>query len=257
MESRSDHQRFTREDLAESGLAGEQVYSPHTGYSTSPARSEMIRETYRLLAVAVFCAMASCWFASRTLPLIKFLVSTPGLILSLLAINLIPHIARGAMGSSRSTGTVVLALDGLLSGIVLSPLVFVAMLVSGVGEDSPNLVQSAMVITGFVFAGITFYVHTSKANFNWGGGIFAGLFFTAIGLGLVSFLTPGLGALHFVILGAIGLLGLLQLLYGTSKVLNDDEFSDPISGALILFAGLFHTFQVILNLLLSFGRSRD
>ena len=203
--------------------------------------------------------MAGCWMATQSIGLMKMLVSPVGLIASLFAINIIPAIARGAMGSNRWTGTVVLALDGALSGIVISPLVFVASLYGSSftnGPDAPNLVQQALVITGFAFAGVTAYVHMSKANFNWAGGIMGGLFFTALGLMTLGMLFPSAGV-SYGLMGIVGIMGILQLLYGTSAVLNDPEFRDPISGALILYAGLFNTFQVILQLLLSFGRSRD
>lgn len=257
MDSRTGYPGHTREELAEPRVAENQVYYQQMTVRSPSDRTEMIQETYRLLAVAVFCAMASAYFASKSVGLISLLLTTPGLIISLLMINLIPHLARRAMGKSRFAGITVLALDGILCGVVISPLVFVALLYSGAGEDTPNLVQGALVITGSVFAGLTAYVHMAKKNFNWGGGIFAGVFFTAIGLGLLSWLVPGIGGLHYLILGVVGILGVLQLLYGTSKVLNDPEFQDPVSGALILFAGLFNLFQVILNLLLSGGRSRD
>lgn len=216
---------------------------------------EMIQATYRLLAVAVFCAMASAYWASQSLPVVRFLMTGPGLIMSLLAINAVPMMARRMLGSNSMAGTIVLALDGLLSGIALAPLVMLALLVSGNGEQAPNLVQSALVITGFAFLGVTFFVHISKANFNWGGGLFAGLFFTAMGLLTVNFFFPS-NAFSYLLLGVVGILGVVQLLYGTSKVLNDPEFNDPVSGALILYASIFNLFQVILSLLL-YTRSRN
>jgi FtsH-binding integral membrane protein len=161
------------------------------------------------------------------------------------------------LGSGSKTGTIVLALAGLLSGIALAPMVFLALLVSGLGEEAPNLVQSALVITAFAFLGVTAYVHKSGANFNWGGGLFSGLFFSALGLLTIHFMFPGIGAFSYLLLGIVGVMGVVQILYGTSKVLNDPDFNDPISGALILFAGIFNLFQVVLSLLLSGGRSRD
>jgi FtsH-binding integral membrane protein len=261
VDTRRDHSGFTREELGEERAYQSESYSPQVTYTGAPARVEMIQETYRLLAVAVFCAMAGCWMATQSLGLMKMLVSPVGLIASLFAINIIPSIARGAMGSNRWTGTVVLALDGALSGIVISPLVFVASLygsglVANSSGDAPNLVQQALVITGFAFAGVTAYVHMAKSKFDWAGGMMGGLFFTALGLMTLGMLFPSSGV-SYALMGVVGILGILQLLYGTSKVLNDPQYNDPISGALILYAGLFNTFQVILNLLLSFGRSRD
>jgi FtsH-binding integral membrane protein len=250
----------SREDMRVVDASGEptQVFQPRTGLvENGVTRSEMIRATYRMLAVGLFCAMASSWWASRTLPVIQFLVTGPGIILSLVAINAVPLIARKMLGSGSMAGTLVLALDGLLSGLALSPLVFLALIVSGNGQQAPNLVQSALVITAFAFLGVTAYVHTSKSSFNWSGGLFSGLFFSALGLLTVGFFFPGNSMLNYLLLAVVGVMGVVQLLYGTSKVLNDPNFNDPISGALILFAGIFNLFQVVLSLLLSGGRSRD
>lgn len=232
------------------------LYRHQTTATTSRPRTEMIQETYRLLAVGVFCAMGAAWLASRTPALIHVLATVPGLIICLLAINFVPHIARRMLGANPRMGIIVLALDGLLSGLALSPLVYVALRMSGLGEQSPNLVQAALVITAFAFLGVTAYVHKSGVNFQWGGGLFAGLFCTALGLVAVSLIFPGATAFSYLLLGIVGVLGVLQILYGTSKVLNEPEFRDPVSGALILFAGLFNLFQVVLSLLLG-GRSRD
>ncbi len=220
-------------------------------------RADKIQATYRLLAVAVFCAMASAWWASRTLPVIQFLVTGPGLILSLIAINAVPAIALRMLGGGSRAGTIVLALDGLLSGLALSPLVYLALRVSGYGEQAPNLVQAALLITATAFLGVTAYVHKSGANFNWRGGLFSGLFFSALGLMTVAFFFPVNDFITYLLLGVVGVLAVVQLLYGTSKVLNDPQFNDPVSGALILFAGIFNLFQVVLSLLLSNGRSRN
>ena len=257
MEPIRDRQEVDK-DLGEARASSHNVYQQQTSVTEgSRPRTEMIQATYRLLAVAVFCAMASAWLVSRTPFLIKLLVTTPGFILSLLAINAVPYIARRMLGSDSRAGTIVLALDGLLSGIALSPLVFVALMVSGLGTDAPNLVQSALLITAFAFLGVTAYIHKSGTNFNWGGGLFSGLFCTALGLLTIGFFFPTVSAFSYLLLGIVGVMGVVQILYGTSKVLNDPTFNDPISGALILFAGIFNLFQVILSLLVSGGRSRD
>lgn len=251
----------TRAELAEPRVAPQEVYSQRTSYYDAPtplgqrnSRLEMMQETYRLLAVAVFCSMASAWLASQSLPLVKMLVTTPGLIASFFAINFVPQLARRALGKDSKTGTIVLALDGILSGIAIAPLIFVALAVSGLGEDTPNLVQSALVITAFSFLGISAYVYKSGSQYRWSGGLASGAAWCALGLVTVNLFSPGISLVTMLLLGVVGLLGILQILYGTAKVLNDPDYNDPISGALILFAGLFNLFSVILRLLLSGGR---
>jgi FtsH-binding integral membrane protein len=228
---------------------------PATGLARAPA--EMIRETYRLLAVGVFSALVSAWFASRTPWLVSALSSLPGVVVCLLTINLVPVIARQVLGASSLMGISVLAIDGLLSGLALSPLVFFALSVSGLGEQSPNLIQAALLITASAFLGVTFYVYRVGSRFQWKGGMFSGLFCSALGLVVVHWIVPGASVVSYLLLAVVGVLGVLQLIYGTSQVLNEPEFRDPVSGALILFAGLFNLFQVILNLLLSGGKSRE
>lgn len=245
-------------DLTEPRVKIEQFGRQPSGVRNIPAqRTDRIQATYRLLAVAVFCAMASAWWASRTLPVIHFLMTGPGLILSLVAINAVPVIAVRMLGGGAKAGTIVLALDGLLSGLALSPLVYLALRVSGYGEQAPDLVQAALLITAAAFLGVTAYVHTSGVNFKWSGGLFTGLFFSALGLMAIGYFFPVGSLFTYLLLGVVGALAVVQLLYGTSKVLNDPQFNDPISGALILFAGIFNLFQVVLSLLLSSGRSRS
>lgn len=256
---KSPHEdQAVQSDLSEPRGQSEQLGRQQSAVRNVPAqRTDRIQATYRLLAVAIFCAMASAWWASRTLPVIQFLMTGPGLILSLVAINAVPVIALRMLGGGSKTGTIVLALDGLLSGLALSPLVYLALRVSGFGEQAPNLVQAALLITAAAFVGVTAYVHTSGANYQWRGGLFFGLFCSALALTAIAFFFPVGSLFTYLLLGVVAVLAVSQLLYGTSKVLNDPEFRDPISGALILFAGIFNLFQVVLSLLLSSGRSRN
>ena len=113
-----------------------------------------------------------------------------------------------------------------------------------------NLVQSALVITAGIFLGVSGYIYQSGVNFNYGKGLGAGLAWGALaGIG-VSFWYPIGNTGEILILGAIGILGTLQLLWATSSVLRDPDFKDPVGAALMLFAGLFNLFQIVLSLLL-------
>jgi hypothetical protein len=82
-------------------------------------------------------------------------------------------------------------------------------------------------ITGFAFLGVTAYVHISGVNYKWSGGLFAGLFCSALGMLAVSLLLPGIGAFSYLLLGIVGILGVVQILYGTSKVLKTPNSTTP------------------------------
>lgn len=223
---------------------------------SDPRRAEMIRETYRLLAVGVFAAMAAGWFGSRNDTLVRMLAGSGifGWIVIMFALNAIPQMALKAARSGKGNATMVLLVDGIISGLVLSPLLYFAMLVSGQGENAPNLIQAALIITAAVFGGISFYVYRAGSTFNFVGGMLNGLFWVLMAGVAVNVFLLKMGSLGLLITIGIGVLACGQLVYATAQVLNNPEYDDPTVGAMILFAGLFNLFQVILSLLL---RSRD
>lgn len=247
---------YVASGYAERAVGAEQVFVPstHMRVLDTNERTEMIRETYRLLAIAVFSAMAAAWLACRSLMVVKFMASPVGWMLAMFGLNFVPTIAmRAARNSSRNTA-LVLAADGAFSGLCLSPLVFLAMRMSGVGVDAPNLVQAALVVTAVVFLGISAYVYQSGSNFSYLKGACTGLFWSLLVAIPVNAYMLGSGGFHMAILLGIGALGTMQLLWATATVLRDPDFKEPGYGALALFAGLFNLFQVILSLLMSSRR---
>lgn len=244
---------YVSSGYAESAVSAQQVFVPnsHMRVMDNNQRSELIRETYRLLAIGVFSAMAAAWLACRYIPVVQFMSTPAGWMLAMFGLNIVPGIAlRAARNSSRNTA-LVLAADGAFSGICLSPLVFLAMRVSGVGSEAPNLVQAALVITAVVFVGISSYVYQSGAQFSYLKGACTGLFWSLlIAIPINAYMLGGGGFGNIAILLGIGVLGTMQLLWATSTVLRDPDFNEPGYGALALFAGLFNLFQVILSLLI-------
>ena len=58
--------------------------------------------------------------------------------------------------------------------------------------------------------------------------------------------TPSILLLHSA-------MGILILVYATSDILHDTSMDSPIIGALMLFAGLFNVFTMVIHLLMAFG----
>ena len=133
--------------------------------------------------------------------------------------------------------------DGFISGIALSPLLWIARLLA------PQLIFVALGITGFVFIGITLYVMTTRHAFSAPRGLMTGLFFALIGTMILnSFLH--IGFVGILIGLGIGALGVFTLVYSTSAILRSPDADSPIPGALMLFAGVFNVFVATLNILL-------
>lgn len=251
---------YVASGYAERAVSAEQVFVPsnHMRVLDTNKKAEVIRETYRLLAIGVFCAMATAWVASSWLPLVSFIAkitSGPfGFVVALVGLNIVPAMALKAARENPRNAALTLAGHGALSGLLISPLIYVAIMMSGMGQDAPNLVQAALVITAAVFLGISAYIYQSGTNFTYGKGFGVGLAWAlVVGIPVNAFML-GSGTLGLMLTLGVGLLGTLQLLWATSSVLKDPEFEDPAYGALCLFAGLFNLFTTILRLLMSSRR---
>ena len=223
-----------------------------SGTTTLSGRSvAVVKQTYLLFGLSVFSALAGGYIGATSETLARFFSGWMGWIAALLLLNLVPRIAI-AVRHNPQLGVAALVGDGFLSGIALSPLLWVARLLA------PQLIFVALGITGFVFIGITLYVMTTRRTFSAPRGLMTGLFFALIGTMILnSFLHIGMVG---ILIGlGIGALGVFTLVYSTSTVLRSPEADSPIPGALMLFAGVFNIFVASLNILLrlSNGGSRD
>jgi modulator of FtsH protease len=202
----------------------------------------MVKQTYLLFGLAVASAMAGGYVGATSETLARFFSTWVGWIAALLLLNVVPRIAI-AVRHNHQLGVAALVGDGFLSGIALSPLLFVARLYA------PSLIFVALFITGFVFLGVTMYVMSAKRTFSAPRGLMVGLFFSIIGAVILnSFLN--IGFVGILIAVAIGALGVFTLVYATSGVLRSPGVDSPIPGALLLFAGVFNIFVATLNILL-------
>ncbi len=208
----------------------------------SDTQASVIKQTYLLFGVSVFCAMAGGYIGATSETLARFFSGWIGWIVAIVALNVIPMVAM-AVRHNPFLGVTALVLDGFIAGIVISPLLFVASLYA------PMLILAALAITGMVFLGVTGYVFLSGRTFAAPRGMMVGIFVSIIGaVVLNSFMN--IGWLGILISAGIGILGVLTLIYSTSGVLNSPDADSPIPGALALFAGTFNVFVATLNILL-------
>ncbi len=145
--------------------------------------------------------------------------------------------------NSGQLGVAALVFDGFISGIALSPLLWVARIYA------PALIFVALGVTAFVFVGVTLYIMTTRRTFSAPRGLMFGIFAALIGAVILnSFLNIGL--IGILIAVGIGALGVFTLVFSTSSILRSPDADSPIPGALMLFAGVFNVFVATLNILL-------
>ncbi len=208
----------------------------------SETQASVIKQTYLLFGVSVFCAMAGGYIGSTSETLARFFSGWIGWIVAIVALNVIPMIAM-ATRHNPVLGVSALVFNGFLAGIVISPLLFVASMYA------PVLILAALGITGMVFLAVTGYVFMSGRTFAAPRGMMVGIFASIIGAVVLNgFLN--IGWLGILISAGIGIFGVLVLIYSTSGVLNSPDADSPIPGALALFAGTFNVFVATLNILL-------
>ena len=212
-------------------------------------RSAAIKKTYALLSLGVVAAIAGGFIGARTPALVQFFSTWMGWIVAMIALNAIPRVAMAAR-HNPVMGTLALIGDGLISGLVLAPVLYMASVVA------PDIVPAALILTAIVFTGVTFAVMITKAQFSAPRGLMTGMFFAIIGVIFLNMFL-GIGFLSMLISGAIGIFGVFILVNATSQVLNNPEYDEPTMGALMLFAGLFNVFVAIIHLLLIFTGRDD
>lgn len=205
-------------------------------------QSSVIKQTYILLSVAVFCSMAGGYIGATSETVVSFFSTTIGWIAAMILLNVVPWIAM-ACRHNPALGVTALVFDGFLSGLAISPLLFVAALIA------PTMILAAFIVTGSVFLAITGYIMTTKRTFSAPRGLMIGLLIS-ITAAITLNLFLNIGVLGILISAGIGIFGVFSLVYSTSAVLNNPAADSPIPGALMLFAGLFNVFVATLNILL-------
>ena len=211
-------------------------------------QAAVIKQTYVLLGVSVFCALAGGYIGATSETLARLFSGWTGWIGAMLILNVVPRVAI-ACRNNPVLGVTALVADGFLSGIAMSPLLWFAR------QVNPQLIFLALAVSAFVFIGVTGYVMVCR-SFSAPRGLMAGMFFATIAIVILnSFLHIGL--LGILLSLGIGVLGVCTLVYSTSGVLRSADSDSPIPGALSLFAGIFNIFVATLNIALRlFGGGR-
>lgn len=206
-------------------------------------QAALAKRTYALLGLSALAAVGGGYVGTTTPALVRFLSSLLGFLVAFVVINLTPRLALRAAKAPPLLGLGALLLDGFVSGLVLAPILFIA------AHKSPAILTASALVTGAVFLGVTSYLLVARRRFSAPVSLMTGLFFgatAAISMNLFLHLP----ILSTMIALAVGVLGVLMLVFATSEVLSSPDFDSPVQGSLMLFAALFNIFVAVLNLLL-------
>ena len=156
--------------------------------------------------------------------------------------------------TSQAVQYVGLAIAVIAEGIILQPMLWVAILKFGPG-GGPNIILEAALITVAIFVGLTLTVFVTKKDFSFMRGVLMICSFAALG---VIFASIGFG-FH---LGAVfsGLMILLMagyVLFQTSIIMKEFPPTAHVSAALMLFSTIATLFWYVLRLLMELQSSRN
>jgi modulator of FtsH protease len=221
------------------------------GTTTLDERQAAIaKQTYALLSLSAAGAVAGGYMGATSASLAMFFGSIVGWVIAMVLINVIPHIALWAAARNPSIGTLALLGNGFLSGLAVSPLLYVARVLA------PAMIPAAAGVTAAVFVAVTGYIMVTRDRFSAPAGLMTGVVASVVAAILLNTLLLHSGLLGMLLSIGIGIFGVFILVYATSEVLNNPDFDSPIRGALMLFAALFNIFVSTLSVLLRLS-SRD
>ena len=211
-----------------------------TGRSGAVASTNsVLRNTYMLLSITLLfsAAMAGVSIAVNAphIGIIPWLIVAFGL---LFVIN--------KMRNSAWSILLVFALTGFM-GFSLGPVISYYMAASG-----PELIMTALGMTGVIFFALSGYVLTTKKDFSFMGGfLFTGLM-VILGSLLLVWFGPMLGfvipGLSLAISAAIVLLMSGFILFDTSRIVNGGE-TNYVMATVSLYLSIYNLFASLLHLL--------
>ena len=205
------------------------------------ATNRVLKNTYLLLSMTLLFSAAMAGLSMMLQ--VPYSVS---LITSIAAIVLLWFVVPRTANSAAGLIT-VFAVTGLL-GFGLGP-----MLSHYLGlRNGPQLVMTAMGITGIVFVGLSAYVLTSRRNFSFMGGfLMAGVLvaflasLVALGASLLGYPMPGLA---LAVSSMFALLMCGMILWQTSEIIHGGE-TNYILATVSLYVSIYNLFTSLLHIL--------
>jgi len=205
------------------------------------ATNRVLRNTYLLLSMTLL-------FSAAAAGLSMMMNVPPGvsLVTSLVALGLLWFVVPRTANSAAGLVT-VFAVTGLL-GFGLGPILNMYLKLA----NGPQIVMSAMGMTGGVFVGLSAYALISRRNFSFMGGfLMAGILvaflaaLVSVGAALFGHPMPGL-ALAVSVMFAVLMSGMI--LWQTSEIIHGGE-TNYILATVSLYVAIYNLFTSLLHIL--------
>ncbi|MBN2270570.1 MAG: Bax inhibitor-1/YccA family protein [Sedimentisphaerales bacterium] len=216
-------------------------------------RAAFIRRTYAHLAgaVAVFVGLEAILLKSALAPAMMNFISANryGWLMILGAFILAGWMGRSLASSARTITTQYLGLGFyvLAEAIIFVPILYIAAFYS-----SRDVLPTAAILTGLLFAGLTTVAFTTRKDFSFLRGILTIGGFVALGLIVCATIFGfGLGLIF-----SVAMVGLASaaILYDTSKIIHHYGPDQHVAASLELFASVALLFWYVLRIVMSLSR---
>lgn len=225
------------------------AYSGPVAHAEASIRADFIRRTYNHLAFAILGfigveALLLQWSGAETL--VRTMVGGYSWLIVLAAFMGVSWLADRWAHSNTSPQMQYLGL-GLY--VVAEAVIFLPLLYIAVNFSSPDVIPAAGILTGLLFAGLTYTAFTTKKDFSFLGSILSIGGFVALGIIIVSIMfgfNLGVffaGVMVFYAAGAI--------LYTTSNIIHHYRTDQHVAASLALFASVALLFWYLLQILMS------
>ena len=214
-------------------------------------RASFIRQTYLHLlgAVLAFVGIEAALFSSGAADRLTDMMlgnGRVGMLVVLIGFMGVSWLANSWAQSSTSVG---MQYAGLSLYVLAEAVFFAPMLLFASRFGTPDVIPSAALITGVLFAGLTTVVFVTGADFSWLRAGLAAVGFAAIGVILCGMLFGFSLGIWFT--GAMILFACGYILYDTSNVLHHYRIGQHVAASLALFASVALLFWYVLRLLMS------
>ena len=214
-------------------------------------RVAFLRRTYMHLAAAIFALVGVTYAFMQTESAAKFTIwALSGQWNWLMVLGLfmvVGHITQRMAQSDTSVGVQYagLALGVFAEAIILTPLLFVAMLKA----NDPYIIHKAGLYTMLIFAGLTGTVFITRKDFSFMRGILMIGSFGALGLIIASIIF----GFHLGSIFAIAMIVLMAgwILYQTSLLMAYFRPTQHVAASLMLFSTISTLFWYVLMLLMN------
>jgi len=215
-------------------------------------RAEFIRKTYTHLAGAVgaFIVVEFLFFQlGIAQALAQFVFSSSFGYMALLGgFMLLGYMANGLAAKAGDINTQYMGLGLYVIGeaIMFAPLLVLAMVYSGGGFE---VIQSAALVTLFLFGGLTAVVFTTGQDFSFLGGALKIFGMVALGLIVCSFIFGFSLGIFFSF--AMVAFAAAAILYQTSQVMQRYPTDYYVAASLALFSSVMLLFWYVLRIFMS------